>query len=578
MTPPVLRTEALSHAFTAQGRRVTALDAVNLELGEGLSALVGPDGAGKTTLLRLAAGLLRPAAGELRVLGLDPLTQGASLHRRIGYLPQRFGLYQELSVAENLRLYADLGGLAPARRAGRIDELLELTGLAPFPQRRAGQLSGGMQQKLALAATLIREPELLLLDEPTVGVDPVSRRELWRILEELTASRGVSVVLSTAYMDEAERCARVAVLHQGRLLANDQPEALMRPVDGRSVAVSVPDLSLRALQQRLAEHEGVQDAVIAGEAVRAVLAEADTADRLAAELALEGLQVRAQPPRFEDAFVDLLAGAGAGGSPPELTGGPAGGGGDDDVVVAVADLRKRFGDFEAVKGLDFEIRRGEIFGLLGANGAGKTTTFRMLCGLLPASSGRLQVAGVDLRRAAAAARGRIGYVSQHFALYRNLSVGQNLRFFAGAYNLGGRRRRQRMAWAARSFELEPVLDQDAGTLPLGYQQRLALGCALMHEPEIVFLDEPTSGVDPLARREFWASINSLAESGVTVLVTTHFLEEADYCDRLVIMADGATLAAGTPGEVKRRAAGEGEALPSMEEAFIALVAADREAA
>jgi ABC-2 type transport system ATP-binding protein len=250
-------------------------------------------------------------------------------------------------------------------------------------------------------------------------------------------------------------------------------------------------------------------------------------------------------------------------------------------VIQVADLRRRFGDFWAVDGIGFQVRRGEIFGLLGANGAGKSTTFRMLCGLLPASAGSLRVAGLDLRHAASAARGRIGYMSQKFSLYGNLSVAQNLAFFASAYGLGFRQRQERMAWALREFELEKYAGQLSGELSLGYKQRLAMACALMHRPEILFLDEPTSGVDPLARREFWRRINGLARAGVTVLVTTHFMEEAEYCDRLAIMAAGRILAMDEPAAIKAAARSADHPEPGMEDAFVALVLADekqREAA
>ncbi|MDX1605455.1 MAG: ATP-binding cassette domain-containing protein [Candidatus Competibacterales bacterium] len=564
---PVLCAEGLTRRFATRGRQITALDQVDLTFGPGLTALVGTDGAGKTTLLRLAAGLLRPDSGRLRVLNLDPLTEATALHRRSGYMPQRFGLYRELGVIENLRLYADLAGLPLARQPQRLTELLELAGLERFRDRLAGHLSGGMQQKLALICTLLREPELLLLDEPTVGIDPVSRQELWHLFETLVHEHGLALVFSTAYMGEAGRSDHIAILHQGRVLASDSPDRYKASVRNRCVTVSAAGQNRRRLQRRLLRSPAVIDAVIAGTDIRVVLR--DGHSPRAPEL--DGVNLTPRMPRFEDAFVALLDKAGAGGQPPALDDGTPPNTTDGEPVVTVSGLGRRFGDFEAVRDLGFEIRRGEIFGLLGANGAGKTTTFRMLCGLLPPTSGHLQVAGVDLRRAAAEARARIGYVAQHFALYRNLSVRQNLRFFAGAYRLRGQHRRERMEWAAHTFDLATVLDQDAGDLPLGYQQRLSLACALMHEPEILFLDEPTSGVDPLARREFWSSINTLAERGVTVLITTHFLEEADYCDRLVIMADGGTLAAGTPAAVKCRALPKADTPPSMEQAFIALV-------
>jgi ABC-2 type transport system ATP-binding protein len=429
-----------------------------------------------------------------------------------------------------------------------------------------------MKQKLGLACTLVRPPTLLLLDEPTVGVDPVSRRELWSIVYALVREGGMSVLLSTAYLDEAERCDRVILVHEGRLLGEGTPESFSRPLEGHAFQVDVPGVPKRRLQTRLAGLPGVVDAVIAGERVRVVMREAAPPD-LSGITGEAEAQISPAAPTFEDAFVTRLRQeptAGATGAPamPSVTAGLGGG-----PVIRVEGVERFFGDFAAVKGVSFEVHRGEVFGLLGANGAGKTTTFRMLCGLLPASAGRLEVAGHDLRHAAAKARGRIGYMAQRFSLYANLTVDQNLGFFASAYGLRGARRRERIRWARDGFDLARHADMASGDLSLGYKQRLAMAAALMHEPDILFLDEPTSGVDPLARREFWHRINLLAAHGVTVLVTTHFMDEANYCDRLLIMADGDTLAAGTPAEMKDRFRTPDLPDPTMEDAFIGLIEA-----
>jgi ABC-2 type transport system ATP-binding protein len=447
---------------------------------------------------------------------------------------------------------------------------MHMTGLAPFTRRLAGRLSGGMKQKLGLACTLVRAPKLLLLDEPTVGVDPVSRRELWMIVDRLVREEGMSVLLSTAYLDEAERCTEVILLHEGKVLDQGPPTATSARMAGRTWSVSMPGTRNRDLQAELDGQPGVVDALVQGEHVRLVTEEAGIPESVSQHA---GIVVREAAPRFEDGFVDLLRqrqGSLAHGSvmsstsmPEEKTA--------DGVVIRVSGLKRRFGDFWAVNGVDFQIRRGEIFGLLGANGAGKTTTFRMLCGLLPASEGHLEVAGLDLRHAASAARARIGYMSQKFSLYGNLSVAQNLDFFASAYGLSGGERRQRIDWAMSEFRLSDFATQLSADLPLGYKQRLALACALMHRPEILFLDEPTSGVDPLARREFWRRINALARQGVTVLVTTHFMEEAEYCDRLAIMATGRILATDEPAAIKALARTAEKPEPSMEDAFIQLV-------
>lgn len=571
---PILEVREITRTFRSGRRRITALAAVDMVLHRGgVSGLIGPDGAGKTTFMRLAAGLLLPDSGEIRILGLNTRNQALMIQSRIGYMPQRFGLYTDLTVRENLDLYADLQGTALAGRSQRYDELMRMTGLGAFQGRLAGNLSGGMKQKLGLACTLIQRKELLLLDEPTVGVDPVSRRELWQIIRRLVEEEQVTVLLSTAYMDEAERCRYVYVLDNGRVLSHGEPRELRGRMQGRGYAARAPGMHRRALQRILARTPGVLDAVVEREWIRIVTDEAVTCRMLSVRSGVPGLELEQLQPRFEDAFVAQLKAAGGREQTPSTANvlSPEGTSPASEVVIRVNALGRCFGSFEAVRDLSFSVRRGEVFGLLGANGAGKSTTFRMLCGLLPPSSGELSVAGFDLRRAPAAARARIGYVAQRFALYGQLTVNQNLRFFASAYNLGGHRRRERIGWALDSFELRALADVDAEALSLGFKQRLALAAALLHEPEILFLDEPTSGVDPLARREFWELINTLAEHGVTVLVTTHFMEEADYCDRLVIMASGRLLALGTPESIKQQVTSGQEPLPSMEEAFISLV-------
>jgi ABC-2 type transport system ATP-binding protein len=575
MTPDageaVLEAEGLSKVFRSGRRSVTALDRISLRVRPGaVTGLIGPDGAGKTTFMRLAAGLLLPDGGRIAALGLDATRDALQVQAALGYMPQRFGLYEDLTVQENLDLYADLQGVPPASRPARYAELMHMTGLAPFTARLAGRLSGGMKQKLGLACTLVRAPRLLLLDEPTVGVDPVSRRELWAIVARLVRDEGMSVLLSTAYLDEAERCADVILIHEGRILDQGLPSALSARMAGRTFAVSVPGRRHRDLQAELDGKPGIVDALVQGEHVRVVTMQPGVPD---AVTAVPGIEVRAAAPRFEDCFIDLLSGrhrvAAQMGTMNGATRAPDAAA--SATVIRVEGLRRRFGDFWAVDGVDFEIRRGEIFGLLGANGAGKTTTFRMLCGLLPASGGHLEVAGVDLRHTASAARAKIGYMSQRFSLYGNLTVAQNLNFFASAYGLAGATRARRIDWAHSEFELADYAEQLGADLPLGYKQRLAMACALMHQPEIIFLDEPTSGVDPLARREFWKRINALARQGVTVLVTTHFMEEAEYCDRLAIMAAGRILATDEPAAIKALARTAERPEPSMEDAFIRLV-------
>ena len=526
-----------------------ALDGIDAIIAPGLvTGLVGADGAGKTTLMRLMAGLLRPDSGAVSVSG------------DIGYMPQRFGLYEDLSVAENLRLYAELRSLDKAEQPAIFARLLDFSGLDGFQTRLAGKLSGGMKQKLGLACALIATPAVLLLDEPSVGVDPVSRRQLWRMVHEL-AAQGVGVVWSTAYLDEAERCDEVLLLDRGKLLHAGPPERLTQKVAGRCFIIKGAD-NRRHVQQSLSASPGVADCLIQGANVRLVMEEGQTPPEL------PGLEVKPTPPRFEDAFVSLLDRDEAVPTLPARSHRPAAA---DGIAVRAHDLVRRFGDFTAVDHVDFQVKAGEIFGLLGPNGAGKSTIFRMLCGLLPASSGLAQVGGLDLAHSAAQARQHLGYMSQKFSLYPDLSVRQNLNFFAGIYGLKGETRRRMIATMSHVFALEGFDSSNAGDLPLGFKQRLALACAIMHGPDTLFLDEPTSGVDPLIRREFWSHINAMAAEGVSVLVTTHFLDEAEYCDRLGIVFAGKLIALGTPDEIKRQTASPDIPDPTLEDAFVALV-------
>ncbi len=556
---------------TKNAPETRALDGLTLNIRAGeLTALVGPDGAGKTTFQRLIAGLYEPTSGSLTVLGTDVTVDPQSVQNRISYMPQRFGLYDDLSVHENLDLYADLHGVPEQVRQERFERLLSITDLARFTARPAGKLSGGMKQKLGLACTLVRSPELLLLDEPSVGVDPLSRRDLWKIIEQLVQDEQLSVIISTAYMDEAERCSQVYVMNHGKVLAEGKPEMLRQKAAGRTwLAVPPQGTKSRVLQAHLLEkRDAIADAVPKGDAVRFICLSPD--DKATPQ------EVNATPreAEVEDGFMLLLHQAQqqdstvpTGPVKAEMVSEQNNGNDSDKPVIVVKDLVRKFGDFTAVANTSFDVERGEIFGLLGPNGAGKTTTFRMLCGLLPATSGQLEVAGMNLRTARAKARARIGYVSQKFALYGNLSVRDNLTFFGGAYGLSGEKLNSQIEASLKQFELSP--DAISGELPGGFKQRLSMAVALLHEPEIVFLDEPTSGIDPLARRLFWYTIGELANKGITIIVTTHFMEEAEYCDRIAIQDAGKLLALGTPKEVRQQAGLDHTA--DMNTAFIAIV-------
>lgn len=539
----------------------------------GIIGLVGPDGAGKSTLLRLLAGLLVAEQGVVRVFGLDPVKDGDALRLRLGYMPQQFGLYEDLSVLENLTLYADLRNVLEPERSTLFARLLDFTDLARFTARPAGKLSGGMKQKLGLACALLGHPEVLLLDEPGVGVDPISRLALWKMVRELAAG-GMTVLWSTAYLDEAELCDHVLLMAEGEVRASAPPQALMASMAERCWLIEAAGMdgrARRALLRRALSHPAVMDGALAGEKVRLLLNPLHQAPPLA-DWQLPPDAAKPAQARLEDAFIDLLGGGPGGEStlasqlqearlPAEIS---------PDAVIEARQLTRRFGSFVATDNVSFAVRRGEIFGLLGPNGAGKSTTFKMECGLLQPSSGQALVTGIDLAHSPSVARQRLGYMAQKFSLYRQLTVMQNLSFFAGVYGLFGRRQKLRIAAMVEAFSLAPWLSQQADSLPLGLRQRLSLACALLHEPPLLFLDEPTSGVDPVTRREFWNHIHALADHGVTVVVTTHFMDEAEYCDRIALILRGRLLALGTPDQLKARAA-EGAELPTMEEAFIRLV-------
>lgn len=569
---PALRLDGVSKSFRREtGERVLALDNVSFSVARGeLAALVGPDGAGKTTLIRLLTGLMVADSGTVSVLGIDAAKDPQAIQSRISYMPQQFGLYDDLTVLENLNLYADLHGVTAGDRQAQHARLMVMTGLEPFQRRLAGKLSGGMKQKLGLACTLVRSPELLVLDEPTVGVDPLSRRELWDIIRKLV-KEGMTVLISSSFLDEAESCESVLVLNEGKKLAEGPPSEISSLARGRTYLLQPPDgVKPRDFQARLLAEADVVDAVPESGKVRLV---SDAVSGRPGTRAFGGVEAQPTAARFEDGFMVLLQQArGPKPAPTEALQSEAPlAGSRDDSMVEVHDLERRFGKFVAVDHASFSVKRGEIFGLLGPNGAGKTTTFRMLCGLLPPSGGTLTVAGVDVRQESAAARQHLGYVAQKFSLYGQLSVGENLAFFSRAYGLSGDKGRERIAWALSQFKLEPYVRLPSAQLPGGFKQRLAMAASLLHRPEILFLDEPTSGADPFARREFWQRITALADGGVTVIVTTHFMAEAEYCDRAAILDNGKVLAQGTPAELRARAPSEAGRVATMEDAFIAIV-------
>ncbi len=570
MSEPLVRIESVTKSFGPDGPPVFSELTTQIEAGR-VTGLVGSDGAGKTTLLRLMAGLILPDSGRLTVQGLDTLHQTREIREVIAYMPQRFGLYEDLSVIENLELYADLRSVTGAERKDTFDRLLAFTGLAPFTKRLAGALSGGMKQKLGLACALFARPRLLLLDEPSAGVDPISRRELWQLVSEL-AEQGIGVVWSTAYLDEAERCSSVLLLSEGQLLYEGNPQDLTKRVAKQTFAVSKMSNDRRDVLFRALARPEIIDGVVHGRTVRLVTEKGKKPPKPAQIKAGPRAVVKRVPPRLEDAFMTLLGGGTKAQS--QLAQSPERPTGDGENIVEAVHLTRRFGDFTAVDNVGFTVKRGEIFGLIGPNGAGKSTTFKMLCGLLRPTSGVAQVSGLNLSKAPSKARSRLGYMAQKFSLYGDLSVRRNLEFFTGVYGLSGQRRDEAIERMVETFGFGTHLEAEATRLPLGFKQRLALACALMHEPDVLFLDEPTSGVDPRTRREFWGHINAMVSRGVTILVTTHFLEEAEYCDRVALIYRGQIIATGAPDDLKDQVRSKKDPHPTLEDAFISLVKDD----
>ncbi len=541
--------------LTKQFDELTAVRDLNLQVHAGeIFGLVGPDGAGKTTSLRMMAGIMEPSTGVARIAGCDVVTQTTRVKDAIAYMSQKFGLYVDLTVEENIDFYADLYGVPRKGRRKQIEKLLDFSAMGPFKKRRAGFLSGGMKQKLQLVCALIHTPTVLLLDEPTNGVDPVSRRDFWRILYGLLGE-GVAIVVATAYLDEAERCNRVGLLNSGELLVQGPPSELkqLMPEQILTVQSSKPRMIYNLVREILPDQRNT----LFGDRVHVATKEpkkvAQKINDLLNAKAVGEYSVKMEPPTIEDVFVGMMADTGAedGGSsdeagPARVNGAPSTG----RPAVQVEKLTRSFGSFTAVDRISFTVPEGQIFGFLGPNGAGKSTCIRMLCGLLQPSSGGGSVAGYDIMTQAESIKQNIGYMSQKFSLYDDLTVEENIDFYGGIYGLTGSGLADRKSWAITMSGLNGRQRSMTSLLSGGWKQRLAMACAVLHEPPIVFLDEPTSGADPLSRRRFWDLIYDMADRGVTVFVTTHYMEEAEYCDRLVMIYSGKVIAMGTPRELK----------------------------
>ena len=546
--------------FCKRYRKQVAVQGVDLVIQPGeIYGLIGPDGAGKSSLMKAIAGVLSFEEGEVEVFDIkvDSEIAAERIKDRIGFMPQGLGLnlYRDLSVDENIDFFARLRQVPPGLLLERKRKLLAMTRLEKFVARPMKQLSGGMKQKLGLVCTLIHEPELIILDEPTTGVDPVSRRDFWAILAELLREQGITALISTAYLDEAARFHRLSLMYEGRVIAAGEPEQIVDEVPGTLVEVSVrPQIeALERLEQDFNQVEAVGSLLRVFVEGQAGIA---TAGRIADLLSgLEVGEMRTSQPELEDAFIallhrrklvkrasrqDLMA---SDATKIEV---------NDGIAIQARGLSRDFGDFRAVDQVSFQVSQGEIFGLLGANGAGKTTVIKMLTGILPPTAGEGKVAGEDMRRAVQSIKQHIGYMSQAFSLYQDLTVLENIRLYARIYAVPRRQIQQRIDWVVRMAGLEGVEDRLAGKLPMGIRQRLALGCALVHQPRVLFLDEPTSGVDPIGRRRFWEILVHLARvDKVAILVTTHYMSEAEHCDHLALMHAGRIIADATPAQMKQ---------------------------
>ena len=553
---------------------ITAVDNVSFKVKKGeIFGIVGPDGAGKTTTLRMLASIMDPGSGTAFISGYDTRSKAFAVKEHLAYMSQRFGLYPDLTVSENINFYADLYGMPRKDREPRIAELLGFSQMQPFQKRKARDLSGGMKQKLQLICALIHTPAVLLLDEPTNGVDPVSRRDFWRILYKIV-KQGVSILVTTAYLDEAERCDRIGLMDRGKLLSTGTPHEIKLLMKGSVLAIRSPDA--RKINRVLKDGLPGLNVNVFGDTVHIVCELIkDTrkkALKLIQQAGLRPDEIKEVVPSLEDVFVSMMSKATdiepllelQMAKTPSLTLNF-----DGDLSIKTADmtlstgsqvksavrvdrLNRRFGSFKAVDNISFEVPEGEIFGFLGPNGAGKSTTIRMLCGLLIPSSGSGFVADYDIFTEAEQIKQHIGYMSQKFSLYEDLTVEENIQFYGGIYGLQGIAMKKRKTWAMEMAGLRDHGKTLTAVLSTGWKQRLALACAILHEPPIIFLDEPTSGVDPLSRRRFWDLIYAMADQGITVFVTTHYMEEAEYCDRIALIYKGRMIAMGTPLELKTK--------------------------
>lgn len=552
---------------TFKGENVPSIKNISFSLKRGEKmALIGPDGSGKTTVLRLLSGLILPdnicpskpsLKSPVLISGLSPYFNLREIKKLIGYMPQKFGLYEDLTVIENLELYAELKNIKKEKRKEIFEKLLKFAGLSDFKKRLSGALSGGMKQKLGLSCVLLGVPKILFLDEPSVGVDPISRRDLIKITDELAKINSISVIWSTSYLDEAEFFDKVLILNKGEKIYEGSPTSAKEQMEGLVYNIKNKSISNRILLDKIFQiNEGIADATIEGDKVRVAFQNKNVVHNFP-------FKKEETPPAFEDFVMKALGGI----KPVE----------DDNLydinneiqrefAIEAIDLTKKYEKFVAANNISFKVKTGEIFGLLGPNGAGKSTTFKMLCSLIKPTSGSSKIFGFDIQKEPIKAKKNFGYMAQKFSLFGNLSVRQNIEFFMGVYGI-----KKNIKEVIKGYDLDKYLDKNASSLPLGYKQRLSLLCALIHKPAVLFLDEPTSGVDPISRREFWMRINNLVKHKTSVLVTTHFMDEAQFCDRIALVYKGKILVVDTPANLKESVKSSKLQNPTMEDAFIEII-------
>jgi ABC-2 type transport system ATP-binding protein len=534
-----------------------AICGITFEVHRGeIFGLIGPDGAGKTSTFQVLAGVMEATSGSANVFGRP----AREMRSQTGYLTQTFSLYPDLTVAENIRYSGDLRRIPQNDIAERGRQYLRMFDMDRFADRLAGRLSGGMKQKLALVCSLVPQPRVLLLDEPTTGVDPVSRREFWDVLAHLT-EEGLTILVATPYLDEAERCHRIALMHQGEIHQIGTPIELRASLGAKRLELRTADLKKveSIFSKEIGQEKEIIDVQRFGDRLDLLVRDPDKErHRVAQKLERAGIsvdEIRVDEPTLENTFVARLRGLGQKADTIEFASRHDHSSLRGKVAIGATSLVKEFGAFTAVRKVSLQIRNGEVYGLLGANGAGKTTTIKMLCGLLDATRGAIELAGTRGNLRSEAVRQRIGYMSQKFSLYDDMTIRENLDFFAGVYGVPDQEREEKTRWVLSFSGLQGKQDQITASLPGGWKQRVAFGAAIMHEPDILFLDEPTSGVDPLARRAFWTMINRLADAGAAILVTTHYLEEAEQCNRLGMMVAGELVAEGTPSGIKSQQSG-----------------------